>query len=137
MRYSYPASSKFPSNASMSIVTINQDTDTPARCEITPAAQLTYLYDRSRDSKKNNAPGQDFIAFCCDESRGSRLVFAVCDGVSQSFYGDLAARFLGEQLVHWLSEQSNPGPDFAQRVEEILRAWTGEATQLVQEKPLN
>src|SRR3954454_2627255 len=118
----------------MPTVTINQDTDTPARREITPIAALTYLYDRSRDSKKNNAPGQDFIAFRCTDSR---LIFAVCDGVSQSFYGDLAARFVGERLVNWLAEQTSFDDSFPQRLNEVMRAWTEEATPLVQGKPLS
>jgi hypothetical protein len=123
-----------PSIQNMPIVTINQDTDTPARREITPIAALTYLYDRSRDSKKNNAPGQDFIAFRCTDSR---LVFAVCDGVSQSFYGDLAARFVGERLVRWLSEQTTFDDTFPRHIDAVMRTWTDEATQLVQSKPLS
>ncbi len=112
------------------IVTLNQDSDTPARREIAPCVMLTYLYDRSRDSKKSGAPGQDFIAFSYDHSR---VAFAVCDGVSQSFYGDLAARFLGEKLVAWLMAHTAPvGGDFADQLDRVLRAWTGEASQLVQ-----
>lgn len=114
------------------IVTINQDSDSPARREITPRAMLTYLYDRSRDSKKSGTPGQDFIAFSFD---ARRIAFAVCDGVSQSFYGDLAARFLGEKLVAWLMACSAPfGDDLAANLDSVLRDWTGEASQLVQAK---
>ncbi|PJF34425.1 MAG: hypothetical protein CUN49_15725, partial [Candidatus Thermofonsia Clade 1 bacterium] len=81
------------------VITLNQETDTPARRERIGKVMLTYLYDRSRDSQQAGARGQDFIAFCGNEKR---LAFAICDGVSQSFYGDLAARFLGEKLVAWL-----------------------------------
>src|SRR4051812_28143375 len=102
-------------------ITINQDSDTPARREITALATLTYLYDRSRDSKQGNAPGQDFITFRCE---GQRLAFAVCDGVSQSFYGDLAARFLGEQLVSWLSEADLTRQDFGAALDSLLRDLT-------------
>lgn len=116
------------------LVTLNQDTDTSARREIAPGATLTYLYDRSRDSKQSNAPGQDFIAFRYTDQR---LTFAVCDGVSQSFYGDLAARFLGERLVVWLDELPAFEGEFAADVDGVLRAWTDEATRLVQAKPVN
>jgi hypothetical protein len=116
------------------LVTLNQDTDTPARREITPAATLIYLYDRSRDSKQSNAPGQDFIAY---RYTNQRITFAVCDGVSQSFYGDLAARFLGERLVMWLDELPAFEGEFAADVDGVLRAWVDEATRLVEAKPVN
>jgi len=119
-----------------SIVTLNQDTDTPARREITPAAVLTYLYDRSRDSKNSSGPGQDFIAFSYDEYR---IAFAVCDGVSQSFYGDLAARFLGEKLVAWFCDtwMENQSGNLAEQLDKALRSWTDEATRLVKAKAPN
>jgi hypothetical protein len=119
------------------IITLNQDTDTPARREITPGAVLTYLYDRSHDSRQNDACGQDFVAYSYDTER---IAFAVCDGVSQSFYGDLAARFLGEHLVAWLGDldpQSVPSLSagaFAALVDEALRAWVPEASALVAAK---
>lgn len=116
------------------LVTINQDTDTPARREVTPGAVLTYLYDRSRDSRLAGTPGQDFIAYACD-AHAQRIAFAVCDGVSQSFYGDLAARFLGEWLVAWLVE-SKIGDDFGARVESALREWTTPASELVRSRPI-
>jgi hypothetical protein len=116
------------------LVTLNQDTDTPARREITPVAILTYLYDRSRDSKQSNALGQDFIAY---RYASQRITFAVCDGVSQSFYGDLAARFLGERLVLWLDEFPAVESEFAADVDGVLRVWTDEATRLVEAKSVN
>ncbi len=117
------------------LVTINQDTDTPARREVTPGAVLTYLYDRSRDSRLAGAPGQDFIGYACD-TRAQRIAFAVCDGVSQSFYGDLAARFLGERLVSWLAEAAI-SDDFSAQVESALHEWTSPATELVRSRPIS
>jgi hypothetical protein len=122
----------------MPIVTLNQHTDTPARREVSPGLALTYLYDRSRDSKKTNAPGQDFVTF---RHEAGRLAFAVCDGVSQSFYGDLAARFLGERLAHWL--WAHPSRDwgdqagFEAALTEALIAWTADGSALVRDKQVN
>jgi hypothetical protein len=117
------------------IVTLNQETDTPARREYIGSVALTYLYDRSRDSQQAGGRGQDFIAFCGDDER---LTFAVCDGVSQSFYGDLAARFLGEKLVRWLAEL--PFPDdaetFRAALSAQLAAWQPEAEALVAAQPI-
>lgn len=122
----------------MPIVTLNQHADTPARRELLPGVALTYLYDRSRDSKKTNTPGQDFIAYC---HAGDRLAFAVCDGVSQSFYGELAARFLGERLVDWLlaRDMATLGEEgrFDEMLTLALNEWTDEASALVRVKPIN
>ncbi|MFN8419723.1 MAG: PP2C family serine/threonine-protein phosphatase [Anaerolineae bacterium] len=120
------------------LTTINQNTDTPARREGVPGAVLTYLYDRSRDSKKSSQPGQDFICFRVDEDN-NRFAFCVCDGVSQSFYGDIAARFLGEKLCNWLYEYDPPpsAPDvFTEALDAALTNWTDEASTLVQEKEI-
>jgi hypothetical protein len=94
---------------------------------------LRYLYTRSSDTRQADERGQDYIAFRHDERR---VVFAVCDGVSQSFFGDLAARFLGDALVDWLW---NSLPTRQLREESIerllrshLRALTSEATETVQ-----
>jgi len=57
-------------------------------------------YARSADSRSHNDPGQDFIVF---NYRPGVFSFALCDGVSQSFLGDLAARFLGVNLLDWLN----------------------------------
>lgn len=117
------------------LITLNQDDDTPARREYIGSAALTYLYDRSRDSQQAGARGQDFIAFW---GNARRLAFAVCDGVSQSFYGDLAARFLGEKLVAWLAELPFPTePDaFCAALSAQLAAWQPEAEALVMAHPL-
>jgi len=60
-----------------------------------------YAYARSADSRAHDDVGQDFLALRADERV---LAFALCDGVSQSFFGDLAARILGEALVQWFWE---------------------------------
>lgn len=59
-----------------------------------------YAYSRSTDTKNAHDIGQDFLLFAPSERR---FAFALCDGVSQSFYGDLAARILGEKLLEWFS----------------------------------
>ncbi len=117
------------------IVTLNQESDTPARREYFGGMALTYLYDRSRDSQQAGGRGQDFIAFC---ATAARLAFAVCDGVSQSFYGDLAARFLGEKLTAWLADLPFPNAPEAFRtaLSEQLSAWQPAAAELVAAHPI-
>ncbi|MCE7948307.1 MAG: hypothetical protein DYG88_12860 [Chloroflexi bacterium CFX4] len=117
------------------IITLNQESDTPARREYVGGMALTYLYDRSRDSQQAGGRGQDFIAFCATDSR---LAFAVCDGVSQSFYGDLAARFLGEKLTAWLADLPFPADTEAFRaaLSEQLGVWQPAAAELVAAHPI-
>lgn len=117
------------------LITLNQESDTPARREYIGAFALTYLYDRSRDSQQAGGRGQDFIAFWGDDRR---LAFTVCDGVSQSFYGDLAARFLGEKLTAWLADLPFPAdPEtFRAALSAQLAAWQPEAEALVAAYPI-
>ena len=83
---------------------IIQDQETPITTQIGDSFSYRYAFERSADSILANAPGQDYLAIDADEAH---LAFVLCDGVSQSFYGDLAARFLGDQLVHWLWEKGS------------------------------
>ncbi|MCC7207940.1 MAG: hypothetical protein IT323_11580 [Anaerolineae bacterium] len=112
----------------MIVVALDQQAETPPRREVIPGAIIRAVYARSRDAARADAPGQDFIAYAHDKSR---LVFAVCDGVSQSFFGDLAARFLGMKLVERLAECG------LEDLEAALLRWTTSATALVAAQPLS
>ncbi len=118
------------------LVTFPQRADTAARRIRLPGAVLTALYDRSRDSRKAAAAGQDFIAFTAVEGR---IAFCVCDGVSQSFYGDLAARYLGENLAVWLIDLTPPADSaaFSATLEAALAAWLPEAAEIVAHHPIS
>jgi hypothetical protein len=109
----------------------NQDTSIQQRAE--GSFRLRYLYARSSDTKRAGELGQDYIAVRYDLRR---LAFALCDGVSQSFYGDLAARFLGDALMEWLWDTATPGEFGKQDIQELLGAYLleliPEATELVQ-----
>jgi hypothetical protein len=56
-------------------------------------------YQRSLDGRLAQSVGQDALSL---RVSGDRFVFALCDGVSNSFYGDIAAGVLSEALVDWL-----------------------------------
>ncbi len=66
---------------------------------------LRYAYARSADTQKNNDIGQDYLTFL---TTPERLTFVICDGVSQSFFGDLAARILGNHLLGWMAGLEGP-----------------------------
>ncbi len=55
--------------------------------------------DRSRDSQKSDQPGQDCISV---RWTATRLAATLCDGVSQSFFGELAAAELSNKLSQFL-----------------------------------
>jgi hypothetical protein len=83
------------------VVHLPQDRDTnlsPFKGE--PFA-FRYTYLRSQDSRTYDDSGQDYLLFAHNRNT---FAFCLCDGVSQSFYGDLAARFLGQNLLTWLWE---------------------------------
>lgn len=118
------------------LVIFPQRADTAARQITLPGAVLTALYDRSRDSRKAATAGQDFIAFT---ATAGRIAFCVCDGVSQSFYGDLAARYLGENLAAWLAELPPPADPaaFSAALESALAGWLPEAAEIVAHHPIS
>jgi len=82
---------------------IDQSQPLPLTTIIGERFSYRFAFDRSADSIKANEPGQDYIAIIASDDR---IAFVLCDGVSQSFYGDLAARILGDQLVAWLWEMA-------------------------------
>jgi len=82
-------------------LTLAQGTETDVTSERHGHFLIRYLYARAHETRTGNPAekGQDYITV---RDNGSRLVFAVCDGVSGSFFGDIAAKYLGEHLIDWL-----------------------------------
>ncbi len=76
-------------------------TDRETRLHVVRAARLAYrwAYSRAADTIQSGEVGQDVLWALHDDHA---LVFALCDGVSQSFFGDVAARILGYNLTRWL-----------------------------------
>ena len=106
-------------------IKVRQDQETGAREIIAGHFRLRYVYARSSDCRQSGDPGQDYIALRQDRRR---LAFALCDGVSQSFYGDLAARFLGDALVTWLWERLPPGEFRQEAIRQSLSDYLAKLT---------
>lgn len=105
-------------------VRLRQDLETPLTTLSTPFGTALYLYARSSDSVAASTIGQDYLAFCYDDHN---LTFAVCDGVGQSFMGDLAARVLGDGLNAWLwslDEKPADAESFSQATADALNLLT-------------
>ena len=97
---------------------VPQTQETNSQIQHFPNCSLRYAYARSTDTKKNDDIGQDYLALSLTDER---LTFAVCDGVSQSFFGDLAARALGNALVQWLEALAAPLTDSGEGYETLQR----------------
>lgn len=111
-------------------ISLRQDTETPLKTLNTRFGSLLYLYNRSSDSIAAETVGQDYVTFRFD---AHNLTFAVCDGVGQSFIGDLAARLVGDYLVDWLWELERPESEdsFSQSVMTALNDFTAESASQV------
>ncbi len=118
------------------IVKIEQINDViPQQTVSTRHATITYLYTRSNESRTHNTEGQDYLTFSHNEYAVS---FAVCDGVGQSFCGNLAAKFLGDELVRWL-DKTKLGLDEsgqAQQLTGLLKELTTPGQEKIQTYPL-
>ena len=93
-------------------------------------------YERAAESRENSEVGQDVLAIM---RREGSFVFALCDGVSQSFCGDIAARILGLALVDFLSTDTEHILDsvtFKARLTYILALLTTRATKRVNRRRL-
>lgn len=112
--------------------------DLPPVTESVDGCGLIYLFDRSRDTKYQNAPGQDFLCYQAARYNGSPVfVFAICDGVSQSFYGDLAAGYMGVQLVDYLLTFSGRSDVITvDALFSALTSWVEESNPLTDQKPI-
>lgn len=97
------------------IIQVEQASDDVFGTLPTRWAEVQYLYCRSRESRIADTEGQDFLSFV---STDDALCFAVCDGVGQSFFGNWAAKFLGDQLISWLTT-GLPGCDQSRRNDEL------------------
>ena len=84
---------------------------------------------RCRESQAQALVNQDYVLVNAQPD-GSSLCFCVCDGVSNSYRGEFAARFLGTHLVQWL--QTLPtfqwtSTSWKTQLREHLHSWAEEA----------
>jgi hypothetical protein len=77
----------------------NQTQDYPIQFEEFSRGYIRYLYARSADSRASGSEGQDYLAW---RHTDTALGFVICDGVGSSFCGNIAAKYLGEQLIKFL-----------------------------------
>ncbi|YCA42285.1 hypothetical protein M1E11_15855 [Bacillus sp. JZ8] len=97
--------------------------------------QLCYGFYRAHETMQNEEKSQDYLVF--QEEHGT-LAFALCDGVSLSFYGDAAAQFLGDKLVDWLMKQDELLYEEGEALfHAYLETLTEEATKYIEAVPVH
>lgn len=71
---------------------------------------LRFASYRKNEDAEYNLRSEDYIV---SDITPSRAIFALCDGVGSSFYGDIGSQILGELLLNWLQKL---------RLEDVLSA---------------
>jgi hypothetical protein len=82
-------------------------------------ANVSVGYRRCFDFDENNQPGQDMVVVRGDDGY---IAGIVTDGVGQSFYGNIAAKVLSEEILNWLwDRRRNPNKkEFEKEFEDFL-----------------
>lgn len=127
---------RMPDHASASVLRVSQTAETPVTLHRRAGLSYRIAYERSADSQTSGEPGQDYLII---REAPERFVFALCDGVSQSFIGDLAARIVGEALVEWLWQERDAyaDPEAVRRdLEGMLIEVSADATRQVRDAAL-
>jgi hypothetical protein len=115
---------------------IAQEAETPV-CELHDGSLSWRLaYARAEESRAVNEPGQDYLTLARTDNS---LVFALCDGVGQSFRGNLASTFLGDSLIDWLVAEvpsTFDSADVQAGLTNHLKELTGEASDYIRRQTL-
>jgi serine/threonine protein phosphatase PrpC len=80
---------------------LDNSIETPLAYERCGPFAWRYAYQRSADARKSSSVGQDAVAYRASEDR---FAIALCDGVGNSFLGEIAASFLANELMTLLWE---------------------------------
>jgi len=117
-------------------IILPQDRETPVQEVLSDKFKYRFAYSRSADTKQHHDIGQDYLLLQVDIDN---FVFALCDGVSQSFYGDLAARLLADSLVDWFSGYLSSLADsneLGKELESHLQELTKKAEPIIGNHPI-
>ena len=125
----------------MAIIELDQAHDTQLSTYSRGPFTIRYAYVRDSGSQVSGGRGQDYMII---RAEPQRLAFAVCDGVGQSFFGDLAAQLVGERLAQWLwalpsdpTGLPTPRQSLAKSLHEYLDQQIDLGTRLVMGKTLS
>jgi hypothetical protein len=111
---------------------LDNSVDTPLKYERRGPFAWRYAYQRSADARKSGTVGQDAVAYRASEDR---FVVALCDGVGNSFLGEIAASYLADELVNllWGLELAlENAPDLQVKLAAQLQELAGKAHSIVE-----
>lgn len=122
----------------MAIFELEQSYETPVTQFCRGPFKIRCAYARSRDCQEIGERGQDYLAW---RAESYRAVFALCDGVGQSFFGGIGAQLIGEVIIDWLwkidtENKNNTSIQLAQGLYNLLDAQKFSATKLIDEKDI-
>ncbi|XID94307.1 hypothetical protein ACF3MZ_07230 [Paenibacillaceae bacterium WGS1546] len=107
---------------------LSQTSDTSVRERSSSTCPYRYGYFRSSECREAGEPGQDYLTIA---ERDNSLSFVLCDGISQSYYGEFAAKFVGDRLLDWLSSveahPADPMLEWQRELDRYMRELTVEA----------
>jgi len=117
------------------MIRLPQQTETEIVSVEHAAHSYRYGYCRAAEARESGDVGQDYLALIEDQSY---MAFAICDGISMSYYGDFASRFLGDNLSDWLSSElpAEPWPSrdtLSNQLHSLLVEKAGEARELLKQ----
>lgn len=84
-----------------------------------------FAYARASERRTTQKVGQDYLTVRVADDR---FAFALCDGVGQSYFGDLAAQLLGDALLGWLWAAPS-GVATADDLGDTLTNWLTDLTE--------
>jgi hypothetical protein len=96
-----PSSPMLPDADDEFVIRVPQRCETMLRTVSRAQYYFRLAYARASETQAAGDVGQDFLTL---RDNGCRHSFALCDGVGQSFMGDLAAKLLGDFLRDWMWE---------------------------------
>lgn len=112
-----------------------QDRESGPHWEESEGLRWRVAFARAAETKANGEVGQDCVVIA---PAAEGFSFCVTDGVSQSFFGDLAAAALADGLVQWLSDLEPGAGESSLRasLESRLRQLCAEVSEEVRAQPL-
>ncbi|PZD94570.1 hypothetical protein DNH61_16515 [Paenibacillus sambharensis] len=109
----------------------SQHTEIPVTSRELGPLRLRYAYARSRETQLDGEAGQDYLSYLFKDGQ---LSFSICDGVSMSFCGQLASKYLGEELVSFMEKADCSGTEGAgmqRELQQVMKEITAPATEMI------
>jgi len=109
----------------MGTIYIDQSKESGLISQQIASLHMRYAYQRALETQQVDDIGQDYLACRYSEDE---LAFCICDGVSLSYFGNLASKLLGDALTNFLWELGEQAYDEAKALQEQLKQYLQQLT---------